>query len=237
MERHNTGGEILPAGVFPTVGVDRRGKLLLVGPCADGFRKVLVGLRVGGKYLGQRRHSTWQVFLVHGAESWDDGGGELVDHKAPAGLGHTRHFAQAGLEIMDVAQPVGDGHRVEGVVGKRKVHRVADHLGHLTVLAGGQHALGEVARHDPRAGFTELDGGHGGACGEVEHLLPWFEFEAFAGASSPVFVQPERQHGVRLVVVLAHVVEHSGNVEGLFLQIRLGHGWSVYFGLLRHPQK
>ena len=130
---------------------------------------------------------------------------------------------------MDVAQPVGDGHRVEGVIRKRQVHRVADDLGHVAVLAGGEHALGKVAGNHPRAGLAQLHGGHGGAGGEIQHELAGLQVQALAGAAAPVLVQAERQHSVCFVVIFAHVVEHAGNVEGLFVQIRLGHGAQVYF--------
>ena len=130
---------------------------------------------------------------------------------------------------MDVAQPVGDGHRVEGAIGERQVHRITDDLGHVAVFAGGEHTLGEVAGHHPRAGLAKLHGGYGGAGGEIQYELARLQVEALARAAAPVLVQAERQHGVGLVVVFAHVVEHAGNVEGFFVQIRLGHGAQVYF--------
>ena len=98
----------------------------LVGPGPDRLGEVDVGVGVAATPRGRppaapasgtrcRRCGTARHVGV----------AELADHQPAAGPGHPGHLAQRRVGVGDVAQPEGDGHRVEGGVGERQPQRVA----------------------------------------------------------------------------------------------------------------
>ena len=124
---------------------------------------------------------------------------------------------------MDIAQAIGDGHRIKGVVRKRQTHAVASNLGHITAFTCCKHAAREITGHAPRTGLGQFDGRHRRSGGKVQDLLPRLQVKPLAGQAAPPRVLAKRQHRVGDVILLAHRVKHARNIEGLFLQICLRH--------------
>ena len=109
------------------------------------------------------------------------------------------HFAQAAIEILEVAHAISHGERVKAVVGERKRHAIfltqRDAVGksglfHL-FAANGEHTLGEIGAGD----VLWLQALHGKerkvarSGGKVEYLLRRIGLQAVDGGLSPRTVE------------------------------------------------
>ena len=93
------------------------------------------------------------------AQDGDRGMAELTDHQPPTRPADPPHLGQGGGRIVGVAQPEGDRHGVEGLVGERQRQGVSGHERQIAPASStdGQHAQREVTRDHVGSGVGQRD--------------------------------------------------------------------------------
>ena len=225
MDGHDPARQVLVPHAPPAGLLHERGQPLLVGPGQDRFAQVVVGLGAGGHEScghGQRRA---QVEAVQTAEGAPGGRGELSDDRPPPRPRHTCHLPQGADGVLHVAQPVGDGDDVEGLIGEGQGGGIPGDEGDPRVPAPalGDHAGGEVAGDDVGA-VGRVAGRRGpGAGRQVEHPHARPGGDGGAGDRAPHGDLPQTRNVVGQVIATCDGVEHARDLARV-----LGKGGSAH---------
>ena len=116
------------------------------------------------------------------------------------------------------------GDDVELVVCERQRGGIGLHELHLRVTgvpfaADGDHALGEVSSDDMSARFRQRDAGGARPGGDVENALAALGVHGAGRGQPPESRIPNRQNGVRAVVVGGNGIEHGSDLLGLLIEV------------------
>ena len=139
----------------------------------------------------------------------------------PAGAQYPRQLPHRRGRVIDVAQQVGEGDRVEALVGERQplglglqeLHR-RPRLGSEASPRGSQHRRALIDGHDRAVGpRTQLGGDQTRAGGHVEHPLSASEPERADHRRAPARVLPEAEGGRQDVVAALEPVEQLERLE------------------------
>ena len=117
--------------------------------------------------------------------------------------------------------------KLESANGSRQP--VTGHEGQVraSLLADGEHALGEVTGDDEGTPLLEGERRGAGSGGQVEHPLPLLRVDRRDNRAAPLPVLSQREHVVGEVVLGGDVVEHLGHIERLLVEVGAGHEHEV----------
>jgi hypothetical protein len=118
---------------------------------------------------------------------------EIEHHQAAAGAEHAPHLVEAGVGVVEVAQPEAADDAGEGAVGEGQLERVGAHHRHRGLVAAAhQHRLREVAGDDASAGAGEQRRQVERARAHVEDAAALQGAERSHGTAAPRLIDAQR---------------------------------------------
>jgi len=206
-------------GQFELAHLFRHGQLR--GIMFEGFQNVGVGRGVAAKQPTHQRHGHLQVREIQAAP---EGVRRLakIQHDEPrAGLGDPEHFVQAAFPAREVPQSVADGDNVEGIVGKRKLLRVAldefqirDLRFQMALRGDFEHLGAEIKAGGFRAALRKGKRDVAGAAAEVERAVAGLDLRQLDDAAFPEPVQAEALQVVQKIVAAGDAGEEVVDFRG-----------------------
>ena len=180
----------------------------------------------------QRSHSGHHILQITLIPSPNNGGcgvGELTDDYSTPRFQHPIHFADGHLGLADVSQTKTDGHRIKTGGRERQRFRVAFNKLDIRVTfpTFGHHAGRKVEGDHRCTGSLQRFGGRSGSGGHVKNPFPGFQIKSSNGGDPPQQRVTPGEKRIGSVIPFGDLVEHAGDLFGLFAQVGRGHSSRV----------